>query len=127
MIRIEHDPDGFLVCRASGKLTEADYDAAIPELENAIGLATGPMRLMIVLEDFRGWEIGALWKDLRFDLRHRNDLGRVAIIGESKTEEWIGRLSKPFFDAEIRYFDAERLDEAREWLSAEKTGGAGGP
>ena len=121
MLTIEHDPDGYLVCRAAGRLTRADYEAAIPVLENAIRIATAPLRIMVVLEGFQGWDIDALWQELRFDLRHRDDLGRVAILGESKLEEWLSRLSKPFFDAEIRYFDSADRTAARDWLLAGNT------
>ena len=121
MLTIEHDPDGYLVCRAAVRLTRADYEAAIPVLVNAIRIATAPLRIMVVLEGFQGWDIDALWQELRFDLRHRDDLGRVAILGESKLEEWLSRLSKPFFDAEIRYFDSADRTAARDWLLAGNT------
>lgn len=117
MITIEHDRDDYLVCRVSGKLTEADYDAAIPEIENALKLREGPLRMMILLEDFRGWEIGALWQDLKFDVRHADDFGRIAVLGDSTLEEWGTTLSNPFFGAEMRYFDLQDRTAARAWLS----------
>src|SRR3546814_14803791 len=94
MITIEHDRDNYLVCRVSGRLTEADYEAAVPEIENALVLRDEPLRLMIVLEDFRGWYIAALWEDLKLDFSHSGDLGRIPWLGESKLEEGaIGRES----------------------------------
>lgn len=116
MIEIEHNCDGYLVCRASGTLSQADYDAAVPELENALRLRKAPLRMMIVLEDFRGWEIGALWKDLRFDVKHGDDFGRIAVVGESKLEEWGTYLSEPFSGANMRYFDQADRGDARAWL-----------
>ncbi|HEY9549270.1 MAG TPA: STAS/SEC14 domain-containing protein [Kiloniellaceae bacterium] len=117
MITIEHDRDNYLVCRVSGRLTEADYEAAVPEIENALVLRDEPLRLMIVLEDFRGWDIAALWEDLKFDVRHGGDFGRIAVLGESKLEEWGAALSKPFLGSEIRYFDINERPAARAWLS----------
>jgi hypothetical protein len=117
MIRIEHDRDHYLVCRISGKLSKADYDAALPEIENEVQLKDRPLRLMVVLEDFRGWEIGALWQELKFDVQHGDDFGRVAVLGESKLEEWGTTLSTPFFGSEVRYFDIEDRPAARTWLS----------
>ena len=117
MITIEHDRDDYLVCRVSGKLTKADYDAAVPELENVLKVQSAPLRLMIVLEDFHGWEIGALWADLKFDIRHREDIGRVAVLGDSKLEEWGTILSKPFLGSEMRFFDLSERAAARAWLS----------
>lgn len=122
MITIEHDRDDFLVCRVSGKLTRPDYDAMIPELESALQLRPGELRMMIVLEDFRGWNLEALWEDIKFDIRHRNDFARIAVVGQSRVEEWGTRLSKPLFGAQVRFYDMEDRDMARAWLSEGKSG-----
>lgn len=127
MIDIEHDREAYLVCRVSGRLTAADYETAIPELEHELALHDGALRLLVVLEDFRGWEIGALWEELRFDIRHGNDFGRVAVVGESKWEEWGTRLSKPFFGAQVRYFDRAERDQAQAWLAETEDAAAGPP
>ena len=118
MIVIEHDRETYLVLRVSGKLSRADYDAAVPELENELKLHAAPPRLMMVLEDFRGWEdLDALWQELKFDFRHGSDFGRIAVLGDKAWEEWGTLLSKPFFGTEVRYFDLKERDAARAWLS----------
>lgn len=117
MIEVEHDePNGILVVRASGVLTANDYKAAVPEVEYALELAGQPLRLLLRLEDFRGWEVGALWQELKFDLRHRNDTGRIAIVGETALEEWVTRLTAPFAKAEMKFYRFEDESEARRWL-----------
>jgi hypothetical protein len=117
MIEIEHPQlSGFITVRASGTLSVRDYEGAIPEIENELEIGRGPLRLLILLEDFHGWEIGAFWEDLKFDIRHRNDPGRIAIVGESRMEEWATRLSAPFAEAEIRYFPYEQKEAAKAWL-----------
>jgi hypothetical protein len=120
MISIEHDRDNYLVCRISGRLTKADYDAAVPEIENELLMRNEPLRLMIVLEDFRGWDIAGLWQELKFDVRHGDDFGRIAVLGESRLEDWGTTLSKPFFESEMRYFDHEDRGAARAWLSEDR-------
>lgn len=118
MIQIEHDHPEFLVIRASGSLTHGDYEAAIPELRNALSLRAGrPLRLLVSLEDFRGWEIGALWQELRLDTAMHDEPGRVAVVGESSMEKWGTRLSKPFFEAEMQYFDHADRALAEDWLT----------
>lgn len=118
MITIEHDRTrDQIVIRASGVLSARDYDHAVPEIEHAIELAQGPLRVMLRLEDFGGWEIGALWRELEFDLRHRGDFGRIAVIGETDLEDWGTTLSAPFAKSEMRFFPTSREDEAEDWLS----------
>jgi hypothetical protein len=118
MITIEQrEGEDFITMRAAGKLTGTDYDAAVPEIENLLELHGKPLRMMIRLEEFRGWDLGALWDDLRFDVKHHDDFGRVAVVGDSKWQEWGAKLSNPFFGSEIRYFDWNDMDSARAWLS----------
>lgn len=117
MIEIEHSQSGDIITlRASGTLTKADYHAALPEIENAMTLAIGPLHMLIRLEDFHGWEIGALWKDLTFDLKHRGEFGSIAVVGDTKLEEWGAWLSSFFAKSEVRYFNFEDEDDARGWL-----------
>lgn len=126
MIVIEHGTDRDLITiRASGTLTAKDYEYAIPELEHAMDLAKGPIRVMIRLEDFLGWEIDALWRELEFDLTHRGDFDRVAVVGESDLEAWGTILARPFAKADMRYFPTDRALEAEAWL-ADDHGEAGG-
>lgn len=118
MIQIEHNTDrNLIVVRASGTLTTQDYENAIPELEHALELSEGPLRVMIRLEDFRGWKIGALWRELEFDLKHREDFGRIAVIGETELENWGTSLSAPFANAQMQFFPASRELEAAAWLA----------
>lgn len=99
-----------------GRLARVDYDRFVPEFER-IARAQGPLRLLIELDDFRGWDLPALWEELKFDTTHQNDMGRVAIIGDRAWQEWGTGLSKPFFKAEMRYFERDKAADARAWLT----------
>jgi len=125
MIQIEHSRDqDVIVIRASGTLTTKDYEDAIPEIEHALEVSKGPPRVMIRLEDFRGWEIGALWRELEFDLKYRGDFGRIAVIGETELEDLATSLSAPFAKADMRFFPSDQATEAETWLM-EQPGQAG--
>lgn len=117
MIEVEHDRlNGILIVRGSGVLSASDYKVAVPEVEYALELSGQPLRLLLRLEYFRGWEINALWQELRFDLRHLNEPGRIAVVGESALEERAMRLAAPFAKAEMRFYRFEQENEARRWL-----------
>ena len=121
MITIEHSRDhGMIVVRASGTLTTRDYEAAVPELEHAMEMSDGPLRVLLRLEDFKGWEVGALWCELELDLKYRGDFGRIAVLGESTLEKWGTTLSAPLIKAEMRFFPLDREAQARAWLAAVK-------
>ncbi|SDU16152.1 STAS/SEC14 domain-containing protein [Stappia sp. ES.058] len=117
MIEIEHLTDeDIIVIRASGTLTAQDYDSAVPELEHALDLSKGSLRVLVRLEGFKGWEMGALWRELKFDLKHLNDFGRIAVVGERTLEKWGTTLSAPFTKADMRFFSTDKEAEAQEWL-----------
>ena len=117
MLRIDERQDGMVVMTASGRLTKADFDSFVPAFEE-IAKRAGPVRMLVELVDFRGWDAAGLWEDLRFDFSHQRDMARVAIVGEKAWERWGTSLSKPFFKAEMRFFDRGEMDEARRWLSS---------
>lgn len=115
MLEIETEDAGIVVVKVSGRLSKVDYDRFVPEFERIAG-ARGPLRLLIELDEFRGWDIAALWEELKFDTRHQDDLGRVAIVGDKTWQEWGTLLSKPFFKAQMRYFDRDEAVDPRSWL-----------
>lgn len=98
-----------------GKLTKEDYDRFVPKFER-LADNSGPLRLLIVLEDFQGWEPAALWEDVKFDVSHQDSFLKIAIVGKKDWEKWGTKLSKPFFDAPMRFFEQEDIAKAKEWL-----------
>jgi hypothetical protein len=102
--------------RVSGKLSKADYERFVPEVEAKIK-EQGKLRILMEMCDFRGWELGALWEDIKFDLKHFGDIERLAMVGDKKWEEWMAKFCGPFTKARIRYFDQSEADKARSWIA----------
>jgi hypothetical protein len=103
----------------SGKLTSEDYTKFVPDTE-ALIRQHGKIRILALLDDFHGWNAGALWEDIKWDARHSKDVERIAVVGEKKWHRWMVGFCKPFTSAEVRYFEHEQLAEARLWLEAEE-------
>ena len=110
---LERSFGNVLGIKASGKLTHADYQQLVPRLEELIQKHR-KVRVLFELEDCRGWEVGAAWDDLKFGLKHGSDVERCAVVGEKKWQEWMTKLSRPFFD--VRYFDRGELEKAWQWV-----------
>ncbi len=70
--------------------------------------------------DFDGWNLSGLWHELKFDIKHLNDLVRVAIVGDKKWEAIFANVAKPFTTAEVRFFELTQREEAIAWVK-EKT------
>lgn len=113
MLQILEQTEGNLVTtKATGKLTEADYNKLLP-LQHNIMKKYQIIRWYFEMEDFEGWKPKAFWKNLKFDVQHANDFEKVAIIGGKKKEEWMAGLMKPFTSAEIKFFEINHRTKAQ--------------
>jgi len=108
--------DKIMEVDVTGKLTKEDYEQFVPATEKLVE-EYGKIRILFVMHDFHGWSAGALWEDLKFDLKHFTHIERLGIVGESKWEHGMAVFCRPFTTAKMRYFDSSQLDEAREWIS----------
>lgn len=118
MIEVMHTPEQDLVTiRASGKLSETDYNAAIPEIEEAIRKADGALNSVIDVVGLKGIELAALWKDLKFDVQHYTDFRRIAVVGNSRGQELLAKASILLTKAEVRFFDIDAAEQARSWAA----------
>ena len=110
------DPSGELITITfSGRLTVDDYNQFLPRIERAIQ-QRGRIRLLMIMKDFHGWEPGAAWADLKFDVKHFGDIRRVAMVGDKKWEKWMASLANLFTAATVRYFDHSQEPAAESWV-----------
>ena len=114
----QQDGGRVLEVHVSGKLTGDDYERLVPEVERLIG-QHGRLRVLFDMHDFHGWTAGALWEDIKFDLKHFRDIERLALVGERQWESGMATFCRPFTTATIRYFDRAQAEDARRWLHAD--------
>lgn len=101
--------------QATGKLTKEAYEQFVPMTEEKIK-EHGKIRILFIMHDFHGWSAGAAWEDFKFDLKHFNQIERLAIVGETKWEKGMSVFCRPFTTAKIKYFDHANINDAREWI-----------
>jgi hypothetical protein len=99
----------------SGKLHDEDYRHFQPTVSKALE-SHKKVRLLAHFEDFHGWDLHALWDDIKFSTKHCTDIERIALVGDRKWEAWMAKVCKPFTLAKIEYFDASNIDAAWAWL-----------
>ena len=54
-----------LSVKASGKLSADDYHILDPGGDE-LSSSAGNIRILFVMHDFHGWDVGAVWEDIRF-------------------------------------------------------------
>ena len=78
--------------------------------------------MVIELEKPAGWDVSALWDDLKFDYKHFSDVQRVAVVGEGAWDRILSALSRPFTAGEVKFFNENELQGARQWVGAASAG-----
>jgi hypothetical protein len=115
-IQVDPTPVGTIVTlKFREKLDKADYETFVPMIESQMQNGS-PIRLLTELHDFEGWTAGALWEDTKFAAKHFNDIERLAVVGESRWQKGVTVFVKPFTSADVRYFDMQEIDRARQWV-----------
>ncbi|MDF1815316.1 MAG: STAS/SEC14 domain-containing protein [Verrucomicrobiales bacterium] len=105
----------YVEIQLSGKLDRDDYKKFVPVIENRIE-EEGKVNLLVLFEDFHGWDAGALWEDIKFDVKHFNHIEKIALAGNKDWEKGMAKFCKPFTTAEVKYFKSHQTAEARLWL-----------
>lgn len=101
--------------KLSGKLHDEDYQTFVPRVDQAIA-EEGRVRLLAQFHDFHGWDMHALWDDIKFATEHCTKIERIAMVGEKTWQKWMAKVCAPFTMAKIKYFDVREMEAAWSWL-----------
>jgi SpoIIAA-like len=115
--QIQQQSNDTYVLRISGTLKRSEFGAEQTALARQIDTGSKP-RLLVILENFEGWERGADWDDLDFMISHGGKISRIALVAEPRWET----LALAFAGAGVRrapvkFFPPNELDQARSWLA----------
>lgn len=116
---LEASDDAVLSLRATGSLTEEDLNGFFHAAEEKIR-KYGKARVLLQLQDFRGWATRASGDASDSRQAQRDNIERLAIVGDTGWEEWLARIYKPLLvSAQIKHFSQSDLEVASRWISAE--------
>jgi hypothetical protein len=113
----KYDPSTQLCeIHISGVLSRADLSPGEAELSTHIDAGDRP-RLLVLLENFGGWQKGDNWVDADFMFTRGDKLAKMAIVGagdkQSEVKAFTGAGLRP---TPVQFFAADELDAARAWL-----------
>ena len=116
MLRVIDDPGNRVIAlKLSGKLHDEDYDRFVLLVEQAIA-NEGKTRMLLIFEDFYGWNPHALWDDIAFEAAHHDRIERIAMVGDADWRSWMDKVSGPFSKASVQQFAPDAEADARAWL-----------
>src|SRR4030095_17208512 len=116
-VQMKYEPNDTCVLRISGTLQRSEFGAEQTELAHHIDTGSKP-RLLVILENFEGWERGADWNDLDFMISYGGKISKIALVAEPRWET----LALAFAGAGVRrapvkFFPPNELEQARRWLA----------
>lgn len=123
--RLKESGDKALGFKVTGKVTAAEVEAFLPQIEFAIkdrGKRT--LGILADLSAMKGAEWKARWDEIKFVSKYADHIARVAIVGASKWEDVKAEIlaGTVLIQAETRYYPGSDILHAWHWV---KTGDAG--
>ena len=116
--QLTHERDDVYRLEVGGRLSSAELDTAGSALVDGMRSAPGgTVRLLVVLQNFEGWDPVSNWSNLTFYARHGDGIGRLALVGEERWRDLALMFSAAGLrKAEVEYFTQDALEKAHEWL-----------
>jgi hypothetical protein len=114
---LEQHPDRLLVLRVRGELKKSELDVVQSEFVEKIAGA-GSVKVLVLLEDFTGWERTEAWGDTDFFFNHRNDFEKIAVVGDPRWEaQVLAFTGAGLRKGPVKFFPETGESEARAWLA----------
>ena len=111
--------DNIVGIKATGKVTDRDYkDVIIPKLDSVLSQYDKGNFLYYLADGFEGFELGAMWDDLKYAAGHNEKFSKVALVGGPKWVDWTTKVCGHLVNAEIKTFASDQLDQAWSWVES---------
>ncbi len=115
-LRVQNDL--VLALEAEGKVTVDDYQLIIiPAIESKLKQYKKIRVLYELGNHFAGFDIKAIWEDLKLGLTHWSNFEKIALVSDIK---WIRMLTKLFgfiLPYPVEVFHNNQLSQAQKWVS----------
>jgi hypothetical protein len=102
-----------------GQISLGDIDYARETLAHDYAQITG-LRLLLDLRGFKGWDSSrSFFEHIGLVLKQTSNLARVALVSDKFYIKDIGHIIEMFNHFDIKHFNAERFDDANNWIREE--------
>ena len=113
---LRQEEDNLRVLWVAGILKKAEFDAAVTAEAAQWGPQTH-VRVLVLAEDFQGWERTEEWSDASFFFDYSDRIDKIAIVADPKWEtEMLLFAGDGLRRAPVRFFPSGQIASARAWL-----------
>jgi hypothetical protein len=75
------------------------------------------VKVLVFVENFKGWERGADWGDMDFFVEHDHQIEKIAIVADPKWKlETLMFAGAGIRSGQVKFFPPTQLGRARAWL-----------
>ncbi|WP_206482245.1 SpoIIAA family protein [Nonlabens ponticola] len=113
---IDTNKENLIAARLSGKLNEENLKTIHKQIHRIIDKGR-KVDFYFEMEDFEGYTIKGFWEDIKTDVAHIKDYGKLAFVGNKKWQEWAAKATDFFTSSEVKYFDLKDKEQAKIWIS----------
>lgn len=116
--RITNLPKNMVGFRATGEVTQTDFDkVVIPEVKKLVE-ATDVLNYMLVLDtSVKNFTFGAWFKDAVLGIQNLTKWNRAAIITDSEGVQNFTKVFSAVMPGVFKGFDHAEMDKAIDWVS----------
>ena len=113
---LEQQSDRLFLLRVSAELKKSELDAIQSEI--VAKMTARPVQLLVILENFTGWERNDDWGDTDFFFSHRDDFGKIAVVGDPVWEaQVLAFTGAGIRKGPVKFFPETGEQDARVWLA----------
>lgn len=116
-VTLEHQSDNIYQLQVAGELTKSDLDSVQSDFAQNLADA-GSIKVLVLLENFTGWERDATWDDGGFFYQHGDAIEKIAIVGDPRwAAETLVFAGAGLRKAPVKFFPAGDESDAGTWLA----------
>lgn len=115
---LRKEPGNLYVLRIGGLVNKATVDNIQAVARRDLEAGAKGLKVLLILQDFRGWKRGDDWGDLEFFAKYEQQIAKLAVVGESRwKDETLLFLGAGRRTGEVRYFSDSQEAAGRAWLA----------
>jgi hypothetical protein len=107
--------DVFIFVRYSGIISKDDYQPFLQKMRDNLK-NSGRLRVLVVYEDFKGWEMDAADVNFKSILEEAARAEKIAYVNPPPNKIFQMKISSPALNCKIKFFDENAYEEACEWI-----------
>jgi len=118
-ISIQKEDGDLRVVQITGTLMKKEFEEMRTNAAKKLGFFDR-VKLLVIAEDFDGWEPGADWGDSQFFSWHGWKIIKIAIVADPQWKsKFLAFTVAGMRRAPVEFFPTGQVDQARAWLASE--------